>query len=75
MPQGGYTPDSAKEQAPSSHFDAGGEIQGAVEGEESNRGHTLTFFWSHSRDEGKEVKVTFGEKKNRRACFLFLLGR
>ena len=34
-------PDSTKEQLTSSHIDAGGEIQGAVEGEE---GRALTFF-------------------------------
>ena len=56
----GTEPDSAKEQLTRSHFDAGGEIQGAVEGEE---GRALTFFWSHGRDEGKEGKVNFGGNK------------
>ena len=37
----GTEPDFTKEQFISSHIDAGGEIQGAVEGEE---GRALTFF-------------------------------
>ena len=38
----GTEPDFTKEQFISSHIDAGGEIQGAVEGEE---GRALTFFF------------------------------
>ena len=69
----GTEPDFTKEQFISSHIDAGGEIQGAVEGEE---GRALTFFWSHSRDEGKEGKVIFGgNKKMGERSFWFFLGR
>ena len=59
-------PDSAKEQAPSSNFDVGGEIQeGGAEGE-----CTLTLFWSHSRNKGKEGKSVFGGNKKWESVFI-----
>ena len=64
----GTEPDSAKEQVPSSHFDAGGEIQGVVEGEEPMGGRD--FFDPQYRQGKRRKSNIWQEQKNGKKWFL-----